>query len=487
MADVIGTDIFRVPRFLKEGNGIEMTQPGTHQALTISVSSDVQGYATVPGVEADGVTDDAPAINAAIATLADQGGGVIQLPQGTIAIASTIAVTTSNILIRGWGGDQRHDVGSQHTAAATRLKWTGSAGGTMVSFISPTGASAQKMRGGGLRSLTLDANSSAAKCLDIQSWNSAEFKDLFMYEPTSTAINVNVVATLGEARDSQENVFDRIWITALGGSAEAITMDTATVGANPSYNRFYGFVIQINDGTGLALYNCDNNFFHDFRIFVTGAGNAVEFHGSNSNANYVARDNVLEHFTTTSSIIARGTSTYTYACGRNGVFNLDQTNATVAPTIETGARLSFSFLDGTFYRQPVINGIFASSETSANAGYDHLAGSSFALSAVFVNDAEANMRLMNTANNVAWNIIASNITADLIFRAAAGNGKVVCERALQVPSYAVASLPTGAAGDQVFASNGRKAGEGAGLGNGVLVFHDGTAWRACDTGATVAA
>lgn len=51
----------------------------------------------------------------------------------------------------------------------------------------------------------------------------------------------------------------------------------------------------------------------------------------------------------------------------------------------------------------------------------------------------------------------------------------------------VASLPTGAAGSLAFASDGRKNGEGAGAGTGVLCFHDGTAWRACDTGATVAA
>lgn len=55
------------------------------------------------------------------------------------------------------------------------------------------------------------------------------------------------------------------------------------------------------------------------------------------------------------------------------------------------------------------------------------------------------------------------------------------------PSYTVAGLPTGAAGRQAFATNGRKNGEGAGAGTGVLVFHDGTAWRACDTGATVSA
>jgi hypothetical protein len=51
----------------------------------------------------------------------------------------------------------------------------------------------------------------------------------------------------------------------------------------------------------------------------------------------------------------------------------------------------------------------------------------------------------------------------------------------------VASLPTGSAGDLAYATNGRKNGEGAGLGTGVLVFKDATAWRAVDTGATVAA
>ena len=54
-------------------------------------------------------------------------------------------------------------------------------------------------------------------------------------------------------------------------------------------------------------------------------------------------------------------------------------------------------------------------------------------------------------------------------------------------SYTVATLPTGSAGRMAFATNGRKNGEGAAVGTGVLVFHDGTAWRACDTGATVAA
>ena len=52
-------------------------------------------------------------------------------------------------------------------------------------------------------------------------------------------------------------------------------------------------------------------------------------------------------------------------------------------------------------------------------------------------------------------------------------------------AYPVSQLPAGRAGMFAYAANGRKAGELAGAGTGVPVFHDGTAWKAFDTGATV--
>lgn len=54
-------------------------------------------------------------------------------------------------------------------------------------------------------------------------------------------------------------------------------------------------------------------------------------------------------------------------------------------------------------------------------------------------------------------------------------------------TFTVAGLPTGAAGNTAYASNARKNGESEGAGTGVMVFKDATAWRAADTGATVAA
>lgn len=58
---------------------------------------------------------------------------------------------------------------------------------------------------------------------------------------------------------------------------------------------------------------------------------------------------------------------------------------------------------------------------------------------------------------------------------------------ITLATYTVAGLPAVGAAKLAYASNGRKNGEGAGLGTGVMVFSDATAWRACDTGATVAA
>lgn len=46
---------------------------------------------------------------------------------------------------------------------------------------------------------------------------------------------------------------------------------------------------------------------------------------------------------------------------------------------------------------------------------------------------------------------------------------------------------TPAAGSVAYASDGRKNGEGPGLGTGVLVFRDGANWIACDSGTPVAA
>lgn len=94
---------------------------------------------------------------------------------------------------------------------------------------------------------------------------------------------------------------------------------------------------------------------------------------------------------------------------------------------------------------------------------------------------------------VTTDVTSTSEDFDLVFSAMAAGaavaerGRITSKGTYKYPSFTVAALPAGTAGETAFASNGRKNGEGAAAGTGVLVFHDGTAWRACDTGATVAA
>ena len=58
----------------------------------------------------------------------------------------------------------------------------------------------------------------------------------------------------------------------------------------------------------------------------------------------------------------------------------------------------------------------------------------------------------------------------------------------RLPRFTVATLPaTAEEGDMAYATDGRKAAEGAAAGTGTLVFFDGTNWIRPDTGATAVA
>ena len=58
---------------------------------------------------------------------------------------------------------------------------------------------------------------------------------------------------------------------------------------------------------------------------------------------------------------------------------------------------------------------------------------------------------------------------------------------LALPSYTVASLPTAPNGALAYASNGRKPGEAAGAGTGVMVWVSGYRWLSSLSGTLVLA
>lgn len=91
----------------------------------------------------------------------------------------------------------------------------------------------------------------------------------------------------------------------------------------------------------------------------------------------------------------------------------------------------------------------------------------------------------STITAASFNSLARLIEQTFKNFAARGRAKF---STINIDPLTVEALPARASvGDISYAANGRKNGEGAGSGTGILVFFDGTNWIACDSGQTVSA
>lgn len=100
--------------FVQAGTGAVMR---ALQAKLREVSVSITDY----GAAMDGVTDDAPAWNKAIAYLASIGGGVLDIPPGKTLLNSTVVIAASGIGVRGSGSGASWIVNGQTNAPAIKF------------------------------------------------------------------------------------------------------------------------------------------------------------------------------------------------------------------------------------------------------------------------------------------------------------------------------------------------------------------------------
>lgn len=373
------------------------------------------------GAVGNGVADDAAAIQAAITAIQTAGGGQLTFPAGTYNISTTLTISASNVMLAGAGGDMTHNVGTQGASASTKLVWTGAASGTMVKFASPTGASAQKQNGGGMVGFFLQCAGVAGIGLQVQSWDMGEFRDLGIINPTTTGVDINVVATLGEYRDPQNNRFSQISVRCVEGSsasASILRLDGDAT-ANTSLNVFEQIDGVFVNGNAYLLKNCDNNLFIRCRAFrASGTGASIEFQGSNSAVTQTARSNVFFHFTANAAAICRGTTSYTYASYDNNLLYLDQDNSTPAPTVETGSTVYFSRTDNIASKTGIIQVAGGSSAGEVALAKTRMASTE----SMRLYNASANHLNLDDGTNV-WGMRING--TDLTFTRFAGTGYMV--------------------------------------------------------------
>jgi len=362
-------------------------------------------------------------LTAAIAEAKVTGRPTVILINGDITVSSTIVVDAANITLQGAGGDTSHDVGTQGAGARAKLIWAGSAGGTMLRFASPEGASNQACGGGGATGLYFACGNSAGIGLQVLTWRKGTFENLHFDNPTTVGVDVGVVTTLGEARDTQNCYFRNLssrHYEVTGGTGGLIRLGGDAI-ANTSLNMFEQLDCSFLNGTAYLFNNSDNNYVVRVRAFrgVGGTGNALVFNGNNSAAAETARSNTVINLSTNGAlpIICRGTTTFTHPSKDNNVLMLDFDNGYTPPTIETGASAVWSDTRGLQAKFGYLGVPAGDDITNTLAALSRLGSGTLHL----VNGSENHMGLSNTSGTDTWGMSIDS-SGNLRIQRVAGTG-----------------------------------------------------------------
>lgn len=241
------------------------------------------------GAVHDGVTDDAAAINAAIAALPVT-GGIVYCPAGTYAIGSTINIgdgtnTTSSTRrgvhlmgagVMGAEGVLEFDA---FLDPGTIFDWQGGAN-PMIQVNGP-------LAGWAVTDIALIGNSVATKGLSVVSGTHGFAERLAMYQCQYGVYLSTVVPSGGLAGlmiGCFHNRFDQLAMIVSGafaGGSAGIVLDgeyATGTGVGVYFNRFDTTWISMwtsnpNSTDAVRLGACDNNSFHELHISGAGASN----------------------------------------------------------------------------------------------------------------------------------------------------------------------------------------------------------------------
>lgn len=277
------------------------------------------------GTEAtcNGTGDDTGAFQNAETYAAAKGGAFVYVaPNLKCRVSSTIVTSTDNVIFGNpLGGGTGHDVGGNGTGYANwTLQWIGPAGGTIAQVAPLAGANNQALTGSGFVGAGFLCNSSAAIGLQVQSVRNGRFENLYEQECTSSGYDIGAVNILGEAPDTQGNLFlnwngrqisNAAPIVTLRGAQLVNASGTLTGGAaNVSMDSFIGLRGQTKNGPGLLCLDADNVTFIQTTFYLAsgGTGFGADLSGSASGN---CRDNRFIGVSSPGGILARGGATET--------------------------------------------------------------------------------------------------------------------------------------------------------------------------------
>lgn len=286
------------------------------------------------GAVGGGVVDDTIALTNFIISINNTGAqGVFQ--NAIYAISAQLPdINQSGVSLIGKGFGL-HDVSPNPTG--TVIKWISALGGTMQQITAIPGASNQHLTNVKISGITYNANSKADYGLKILSVFSSDF-DFAVHNAATVGAYFGVVATLGEAADTQNNKIRYVGRQIESPNAPSLVLDGSAT-ANTSQNELW-VTIQHNANAAIQLLNTDNNSFYSVVCYCVGASyESVSVYGGASSTQR-ARSDRFYYLSATKPLHAYGTGgaiPFAFASINTQIFALDKENGTPDPSVEVGA------------------------------------------------------------------------------------------------------------------------------------------------------
>lgn len=240
------------------------------------------------GAIGNGIADDAPAFQAAINALPASGGSII-VPPGTYKWNSTVTIgdgtassasTKNNIqLIGSGGGFTTSESLAAPIQAATRIKWGGALGGTMLQIFGP-------ISGGQLSGMMFDCSALANTAIYMMHPYTWDFSDIVVTEWRGEAwqwLARNNAPSFGVYTGSCDNTLTRIRIAGGATATNNACMVVGTASGAPGdldvcRNTFDTCVFIAPDGatnSSFVARFCDLLSFYQCFLYSPGAGLAA--------------------------------------------------------------------------------------------------------------------------------------------------------------------------------------------------------------------
>jgi len=337
---------------------IGFTQAGTGAVLRTAQDKMQETVSAADfGAVGDNVTDDAPAINAAVAAVGALGGGVVLLKGLTYRINSPIDIKYPRVILQGTGMDAQHDAGATTTRTVLRATFSGTMVRIRTPYAAEAGVALQKYWGAGCRGMVLNCNEIATRAMVVDSVAGVDI-DVFGQGCVGTSlfeVKCGVTGTdLAEAADVQfsQMVFRGRQIDSVAQRSCHIVTLSGSSNANVSLNRGPNFGITVFcqhwDGHALNGVAADNNDITVAGFRAGGSGNLVYAKGvTATNEGFYA--NTLTFLSGAGATFAEGTGTAGVTAGvQNTILNLDQANGTPNPTAGTGSNWDVKDTRGTY-------------------------------------------------------------------------------------------------------------------------------------------